>query len=235
MSCRPARLAALLALLAALTALALLAALAALVLALLEGAVAQLLLAADHVAELVELAHHVVVAVLHLAGPRHLQVLEHRLQFLQHLPGGVLGAGACHLLQAVDHVLEILRADLARIGIERTGELFRIAPHLLGQRLQELVERGAQIVGELLELFVGGAALQRLAQRFLRRAQRRFGIGDVAVFELHRHVPHARRPRRATGRRSWRARAAKDRAQAEIDVALDIELLRRHRSAHRAR
>jgi len=74
---------ALLTLLAALAALALLTALAALILALLEGLVAQLLLTADHVAELVELAHHVVVTVLHLAGPRHLQILQHRLQFLQ--------------------------------------------------------------------------------------------------------------------------------------------------------
>ena len=82
----------LLALLAALAALAV----AALILALLEGAVAQLLLLADHVAELVERRHHVVVAVaVHLLpGPRHLQVFQHRLQLLEQLAGGVLGAGA---------------------------------------------------------------------------------------------------------------------------------------------
>src|SRR4029450_13733879 len=64
-----AHLVALLALLALLTLLALLAALSALavaplVLALLERAIAQLLLLADHVAELVERGHHVVVAVI---------------------------------------------------------------------------------------------------------------------------------------------------------------------------
>src|SRR5215831_387121 len=70
-SAQLAHLVALLALLALLTLFALLAALAALaalavaplVLALLERAVAQLLLLADHVAELVERGHHVVVAV----------------------------------------------------------------------------------------------------------------------------------------------------------------------------
>src|SRR5262245_13764793 len=68
----------LLPLLALLPALpALLSAFAPLVLSLPEGAVAQLLLLADHVAQLVERRHHVVVAVavLHLAGPRGLQVL----------------------------------------------------------------------------------------------------------------------------------------------------------------
>src|SRR5207302_478097 len=68
--------------LAALALLALLA--AALVLAFAEGAVAQLLLLADHVAELVEHRHHVVVAVLaHLAGARHLQVFQHLLQLVE--------------------------------------------------------------------------------------------------------------------------------------------------------
>src|SRR4029453_13351539 len=73
---------ALLTLLAALPALAV----APLVLTLLEGAVAQLLLLADHVAELVERRHHVVVAVaVHLlAGTGHLQVLQHLLELLQH-------------------------------------------------------------------------------------------------------------------------------------------------------
>src|SRR3954454_3597312 len=47
-------------------------AVAAVVLALLEGLVAQLLLLADHVAELVQRLLHLLVAV--LAGPRHLQV-----------------------------------------------------------------------------------------------------------------------------------------------------------------
>src|SRR5262249_37441977 len=83
----------LLTLLTSLPRLAALPALAALVLALLEGAIAQLLLLTDHVAELVERRHHVVVAVHLLPGPRRLQVLEHLLQLLQHSPRRILGAG----------------------------------------------------------------------------------------------------------------------------------------------
>ena len=106
-----------LALLALLAALALLP---ALVLALLEGAVAQLLLAADHVAELIERRLHLVVVVAALlARPRHLQVVEHLRKLIEHLARGVARSGARHLLHAVEHALEVLRAQLARVRIER--------------------------------------------------------------------------------------------------------------------
>ena len=143
---------------------------APLVLALAEGLVAQVLLLADHVAELVERRHHVVVHVVAalLARPGHLQVLQHLLQLFEQLLRGVLGAGARELLEPVDHALEILRPQHAGILVERAGELLRILAHLLGERLHEIVERRAQFVGQLLDLFVGGAALQRLAQGFLR-------------------------------------------------------------------
>jgi len=74
---------ALLALLALLTLLSAMA-IASLILSLPERAVAQLLLLADHVAELVERLHHVVaVFAILLARPRHLQIFKHLLQFLQ--------------------------------------------------------------------------------------------------------------------------------------------------------
>ena len=79
---------ALLPLLAALPALA-----APLLLALPEGAVAQLLLLADHVAQFVERRHHIVVAVIHVAaGARHLQVFEHLLKLVEQLPSRVFRA-----------------------------------------------------------------------------------------------------------------------------------------------
>ena len=180
-------------LLLALTLLALLTARAAAhVLTLLEGLVAQLLLLADHVAELVQ-RHHVVVAVVAvhlLAGTRHLQILEHLLQLLQHLARGVLGAVAGHLLHAVDHVAQILRPHLPRIGIERAGELLRILAHLLSQRLQILAQRLAQRIGELLELGIGRALRQRLFQRVdgaLLGLQRRVGL---AVAQALLRVAH---------------------------------------------
>ena len=91
---------ALLSLLAALPALALLV--APLVLALPERLVAQVLLLADHVAELVERRHHVVVHVVAalLARPGHLQVLQHLLQLFEQLLRRVLGARARKLLDA---------------------------------------------------------------------------------------------------------------------------------------
>src|SRR5215510_2974515 len=219
-----ALLTALLATLTLLTAL-----LPALILALLEGAVTQLLLALDQLAQLIELIHHLVVAIaiLHLAGLGHLQIVEHRLQFLQQLAGGVLGAVASHLLQAVDHVLEILRAKLALVRIERARELLRIALRLLGERLQELVERGPQLIGEPLDLLVGGAAFERLAQLLLRLPQGGLRIGHAAVLERDRHVPHAGDHVAQLIVVLGVAQLPKDRAQAAIDLALDVELLGR--------
>src|SRR2546426_1039596 len=228
-----AQLAHLIALLALLPLLALLTALpalaiASLVLALLERAIAQLLLLADHVAELVERRHHVIVAVIHLLpGTSHLQVFQHLLKILQHLTRGIPGAGARHLFEPVNHVAQILRADLARIGIERARELLRILAHLLRQRLHELVERGTQLVGEPLDLLIAGAAFERLTQRFFRRAQSLLGIGDAAILQMHGHVPHARDDVAQLIVALGARQLPEDRAQAEIDVALHIELFGR--------
>ena len=213
----------LLPLLTLLAFLAALALLAALVLALLEGAVAQLLLPADHVAELVERLVHLVVAVVALlARPRHLQVVEHLRELIEHLARGVARPGARHLLHAVEHALEILRAELARIRIERTLRLIRIALHLFRERLQEAIDRRPQLVHQLLDLFLAGAALERLAQRFLRRPQRLLGIRHVAVLERDRHVPHARDHVAQLVVALGARQLIEDRAQAEIDAWISI-------------
>src|SRR5450631_738810 len=62
------------------------------ILALFEGLVAQLLLLADHVAELVQRLFHLAVAG--LAGLRHLQIFQHLLQLVEQLLGRILVAGA---------------------------------------------------------------------------------------------------------------------------------------------
>ena len=203
-------------------------AVAPLILALLEGLVAQLLLLADHVAEFVERRHHVVVAVFALrARPRHLQILQHRLQLIEQLARGVLVAGAGERFQPVEHALQILLAERAGIAVERARQLLRIAAHLLGQRLQELVHRRAQLLHQLLDLFVAGAAFERLAQRVLRLAQRLLGLADIAVLDLQRHVPHARHhlAQRVVG--FGVGETVVDRAQAEIDGKLGREAFRR--------
>src|SRR5262249_596558 len=106
----------LLALLTLLTLLPLLSALAALlaalVLALLERLVAQLLLLADHVAELVERRHHVVVVLAVLAGLRHLQVAQDVVELLEQIGALLLLLGEA-LLQLVDGPLLRAQAALA--------------------------------------------------------------------------------------------------------------------------
>jgi hypothetical protein len=186
-----AHLVALLALLSLLALLAALSALATLVLTLLERAIAQLLLLADHVAKLVERRHHVVVAIHRLAGSSHLQVFQHLLQFLQQLFCGIASTGTRHLFEAIDHAAQILRAQLPRVGIKRPGQLLRILSQFLRQRLQELVERGAQLIGKSLDFLVARTTLQGLTQSFLGRAQRLLGVRNAAIFEMNGHIPHA--------------------------------------------
>ena len=69
--------------------------------------------------------------------------------------------------------------------------MLRIVAELLGELAQEIIQRGAQIVGELLDLLVGGAAFQRLLERLLRRAQRLVDVADVAVLDGDGERPQA--------------------------------------------
>ena len=117
----------------------------------------------------------------------------------------VLGARARQLLEPVDHALQVLRPQHAGVAVERARELLRILAHLLGQRLHEFVERRAQLVGQLLDLLVARAALQRLPQGFLRLPQGGFGIGEAAVLDGHRHAPQPRHHIAQLRRRSWRS------------------------------
>ncbi len=90
-------------------ALLLLAALAgAAALVHLERVVHQLLLLAHHVGQLVHLPHHLLVGRRHLAGLRHLQIVEHLLQLAEELLGGVHVAELGEVLDAVEQVLQVL-------------------------------------------------------------------------------------------------------------------------------
>ena len=81
-----------------------------------------------------------------------------------------------------------------RVLLRSSGrvKLLRILAHFLGERLQELVHGGAQLIHQLFDFFVARAALERLPQRLLRLAQRLLGLRHVSVFELDRHVPQPR-------------------------------------------
>ncbi len=60
---------------------------------------------------------------------------------------------------------------------------------LLGEFVQELVHRGAQILGQFADLLIRRIALQSLAQLLLGRAQIAFGFGKIAILDLQRHAP----------------------------------------------
>ncbi len=77
--------------------------------------------------------------------------------------------------------------------------MLRIVLHLLGELAQEIVQRGAQIFGELLDLLVAGAALQRLLERLLGGAQRLVDIGDIAVLDGDGERPQAATTSRSAG------------------------------------
>ncbi len=92
----------------------------------------------------------------------------------------------------------------------------RIVAHLLGELAHVIVHRLAQVLRQLLDLLVGRAAVERLLQRVLRRAQRLVDIGDIAVLDGDGERPHAgdHRAQRIVGVRGLEL--AGDRAQAEI-------------------
>ena len=196
--------------------IALLAALAVAprILALLERLVAQLLLLADHVAELVQRLLHVVIAG--LAGLGELQALQHLLQLIEQLLRRVLVAGARQPLQAVEHVVEVLLTHDLGVGIERPGQGLRIVAKLLGQLAHEVIERRAQILGELPDFLVAGAALEGLLERVLGRTKRLVDIGDVAILDRDRERPQARHrlAHRIVGSRQFKF--PRHAAQAEI-------------------
>ena len=77
------------------------------------------------------------------------------------------------------------------LGSSGRASCLRIVAQLLGELAHEIVQRRAQILGELLDLLVAGAAFQRLLERVLRRAQRLVDVGDVAVLDGDGERPQA--------------------------------------------
>ena len=77
------------------------------------------------------------------------------------------------------------------MGSSGRANCLRIVAQLLGELAHEIVQRRAQILGQLLDLFVAGAAFQRLLERVLRGAQRLVDVGDVAVLDGDGERPQA--------------------------------------------
>ena len=103
----------------------------------------------------------------HAAG---LQPVEQIAQLAQHLLGHVAVAGARHVLEIAQHLLEVLLAEHLAVAVEPLHG--RLVLRLLGELLQELRQRLPQLLHQLLDFLVGGALLERLLQALLGRAQR---------------------------------------------------------------
>ena len=213
----------LLALLALLTALPLLALLTTL---LAERVVEQLLLARDDVAELVHhLAHALVLALVGHAA--RLQTIQQVAQLAQHLLGHVAVARARHVLEILQHLIEILRRHhLVAAGALR---LLLLALGLLAQLVEELRQCLPQLLHQALDLLVGCALLDGFRQALLGGLQRTLGIREVAVLDAQRHVPQLGDDAVADRTRGRLLQAVEDGAQAEIDLQIVDELLRLQR------
>ena len=101
-----------------------------------------------------------------------------------------------------------------------------LALHALGELAQELVHRLPELVGQALDLLVGGAALERLAQPLLGGAQLALGVGEVAVLDLERHRPEPFGDLEEVGVALCRAQALGGDAQAHEHAPLRREALR---------
>ena len=157
----------------------------------LESLVHQLLLLAHHPRQLVHLAHRLLVHRLHLAGLRHLQVVEHLLQLAQQFLRRVAIAELRQLLDAVEHLLQILLGEHLHLLVARhlRQVLQPALLHLGHVALQEFLHGLTELVGKALDLLVGGAVLQRLLQRLARGLQALLGVRHVAVLDGARHRP----------------------------------------------
>ena len=147
--------------------------------------VAQVLLLARHAIEFVERTVHFARHLVHLAAAaRGLEIFEQRLQLIEHALGIGEIAVPRHLVELIEQRLQVLRGDRPQVAVDRlVAALLVAALGLLGELVQELVERGAQLVGELADLLVRGAASEGVAQLLLQRPQVVFGIRQIAVFD----------------------------------------------------
>ena len=161
----------------------------AILLHLVEGVVHQLLLLADHVAELVDLLLHLArsLAVGLVAGLAGLQAVHEVAHLGQHLLGLLARAVLGGLFQLAHHAFEIVLAELLIVLV--LAVLIGLAFVLLGELLDVIVHRLAQLFHELFDLGFGSAVVERFGQLVLGVLQATFGVGEIAVFEPQRDLP----------------------------------------------
>ena len=114
--------------------------------------------------------------------------VEHALQLRQHLHRAFAATGTDELARRLDHVLEVVRMQHLRLGIERRRRL--PAPcQLGGGGRQVAIERLLQRVHQPLDLVRRRASLQCVGQPLARLFELPLGEWHVALFDAQRRLP----------------------------------------------
>ncbi len=160
------------------------------------------MLAADHVGEPVQRALALLAVLTHLALllllAAGLQALQHLLELLHQALGLVPGAVSGELLDAVQHVAQVLRPDLAGVRIALClllllAAVLAVAHGLFGQLTHQPVHGLAEILRQPADLFLRGAALDRLAKPLGGLRHRPLGLGGRPRPPCARRCPRDRR------------------------------------------
>ena len=215
-------------LLALLTSLALLPAIALAAL-LAEGIVIQALLLADDVTHLVHHLHHLLVLLTLLTGHlTALQGFQHLAQLTQHFLGRLARSLPRHVLQVLQHALEVFRThDL--VGVHALRHRLLVLLGLPRQLLHELGQRLAKLLHQSGNFLVGGAFFQSLRQLILDIPQPPLSIGQAtAIFDPKRDVPELIHRATQCVATAVLGQTIVDGSQAEINVTIVDEAVRLH-------
>ena len=102
-----------------------------------------------------------------------------------------------------------------------------VALRLLRHFIEELVERGAQVLHQLAQFLLGSAAIHGVAKGFLRGAQIALGVGQAAFLDAQRHLPHEVGHVDEIGVGLCAREPGDDAGHAEIVAGVDIEAVGR--------
>ncbi len=174
-----------------------------------ERLVHELLLVADHAAQLFHHLHHLLVLLrLGFVLPPRLKTFHEILHFGEHLLRLLARTALRHVFQVLHHALEVLLPE--RLLVLVLSVLLLLVAVLLRQLLHEFVERLPQLLHQLLDLFLGRPVLERLGELVLCVLERPLGVRQAAVLDPQRDLPElvddALEARRVRSTRSrWRA------------------------------
>ena len=160
-----------------------------------EGLVREILLIAQRIGQIL---HRLLAGrarpVAAFAALRHPQILQQLVQLLHQLLRFGHPAFFHQLLNAVHQGLQLVHREFHRIlGHIRLIRAALIGLGLLGEHPHVIIGGVAQFLHQLGDFLVRGTVAHRLGEPFLRAAQPLARIGQRAVLQLHRQIPHRQR------------------------------------------